>query len=88
MSEIRKLTKTEISQAEILSSAIAEKLDEVCSAEGIENFGVIIAAFLIMLASVIIECLEEDEHEDAVRMFFEHVNNVIKQDHPDAPKIN
>jgi hypothetical protein len=88
MSEIRKLTKDEIHQAEKLAAALADCLDTTCSSEGIENFGVVSSAFLIILASLVVECLEEDEQEEAVRMFFEHVSKVIKYDEPTSPQIN
>jgi hypothetical protein len=88
MAEIRKLSKTEIAQADILSAALAEHLDKVCSEEQIENFGVVSAAFLVILSSIIIECLDEEERLEAVRMFFDHVANVIKLDGPVIQQIN
>jgi hypothetical protein len=91
MTEIRKLTKQEIQQAEILSTAVAGCMDEVCGSEGIDNFGVITAAFLIIFASLVIECLAEDEREGAVQAFFNHVNDIVKTESllaNDQPAIN
>jgi len=73
MAEIRRLKGAEIKQAEVLSAALADCVADVAERENINNIGVVSAAILVLLSSVVIEFLDEDERKLAAGVFSEQL---------------
>jgi hypothetical protein len=77
MAELRRLTKAEIAQVEILAGAIAGTIDKVSANIDIENFGVVSSAIMIILAALVCECLDAEDHETAIEIMLKSMREAV-----------